>query len=234
MSLSKKIRDLLKMSMADSKQAVIFADAVDAASNQETADYFRIASDFLKASDYTASDWSEAIVGSGTRAVSTSEVGGALVITNSGAMNDLSSVQLKNNFQLQLRKPVKFEARVKLNDVLQGTMFIGLQSNLSSNHRVGFEVSSGSAAIKLVTRLSLTNTSVTSTKNMVNNTYVLLRWEWDGISAISYYVDDVQVGLITTNIPVNQGIAVTAAVINLAAFAEIMTVDFFEAKAARR
>ena len=90
--------------------------------------YYGYFNDFMT---YNSGDWTitttEAGSGTASEAV-TSSAGGALLITNDDADNDLDFLQLKGeSFKLSTSKRAYFSARFKVSDATQSDFVMGLQ-----------------------------------------------------------------------------------------------------------
>jgi hypothetical protein len=99
------------------------------------AEYFN---DFVASQDYAAADWvittTEAGAGSASEALSASEIGGALVITNDSADADLDQLQASSDggttvaeiWDLSSPKKLWFSTRFKVSDATDSAAIVGL------------------------------------------------------------------------------------------------------------
>lgn len=201
----------------------------------EDPDYVVYYNDFLVEQDYAAADWvittTEAGAGSATEALAADEAGGALLITNDNADNDLDSLQhTQEIWRLSSGKKLWFKARVKINDVDQVDDFIGLAitdtTPLDTTDRVGFQWTDEDASIDVLTEKDSTETLTDSGIDAVDDTYVELGMRWDGVSAVEFYVNDSLVATHTTNVPDDENLCVTIHHQNGEAVAQTIHIDY--------
>jgi len=202
---------------------------------QPGPDYAIYFNDFLNTADYAAGDWTitttEAGSGNATEAIASDERHGALLITNDDADNDLDSLQLnEETFKLEAGEKLWYETRVKINDVDQVDVFLGLcitdTTPLDTSDRVGFGITDGNASINCISEKNTTETSTDSGSDAADAAYVTLGFYWDGISKVRYYVDRSLKASHTTNVPDDENLAVTMHFQNGEAAAQTLTVDY--------
>lgn len=192
--------------------------------------FFGYATDFI---EYDSNTWTITEVGSGTD-LSGDAVGGTLVVTNAAADNDRHAFQLgKTNgecFAFQAGKPLWFDARFKVDDVLADTM-IGLyvtdtdpEGGVAAG--VYYRRLTTATALNLVIENSSTETVVTTGFVMANDTYVNVGFYWDG--ARLFYTQNrgiVGEATVLTNLPSTE-LRLSMLVQNGSAVARSMTVDW--------
>lgn len=204
-------------------------------------DYFCYFNDFVKANDYNTSDWTITTVEGGTgdasEAISTTEVGGALVITNDDADTDSDSLQFTAAapFNFASGKRHWFESRLKMSS-LTSTMMVGLAitdtTPLDASDRVNFRVSSGSSGAILCQADSTADSAVSTSsgESMVADTYAQLGWYWDGIGTVTYFVNRKKVATTSSGIPAaSQALQLTLYLANGATApdaAKAMSIDY--------
>lgn len=190
---------------------------------------------------YVAADWTitttEAGAGSATEALTDAD-GGALLITNDAADNDLDFFQkVGESFTFESGKPLWFKARFKVSDATQSDFVIGLQitdtTMLDVTDGVFFQKDDGDASLDFHVEKNNTATDATAIATVVSDTYLTVGFYYDGKSSVEYYVDDVQLGTAaTTNLPDDEVLTVSFGLQNGEAVAKTMTLDYiFVAKA---
>jgi len=188
--------------------------------------------DFVK---YTAGDWTitttEAGAGSATEAL-TNVAFGNLLITNDAADNDADFFQNKQEgFLMTSNKRTLFKTRFKVSDATQSDIVIGLQitdtAPLAVSDGVYFMKDDGDALIDFHVEKNSTDTTATSAGTLVDDTFIVLGFDYDGANAIRYFVDDVHVGTsVTTNVPDDEELTISFGIQNGEAVAKTMTLDY--------
>lgn len=192
-------------------------------------DFARYENDFLT---FTAGDWTVTSVGIGTRALSTTEPAGVLVVTNSAADNDSSFLQSTTEpWGYVAGKKLYVKARFKLLDALESDFVLGLQitdtTPLAVSDGIFIRKNDGSVGLDLVAAKNATETVGAGLYNLVNDTYVVAEIYYDGTDAISLYVDETRVGSIAvTNAPDDELLALSFGIQNGAAVANVLSVDY--------
>lgn len=199
-------------------------------------DYVVYFNDFLVEQDYAAADWvittTEAGAGSATEALAADELNGALLITNDDADNDLDALQhTQEVWKLASGKRLWFKAKLKVSDVTQSDLFVGLSITdttvLDTTDRVGFQSDDGDALLDILTEKDSTETNTAGVATLVDATYVELGLYWDGKAKVEFFVNDALVGTHTTNIPDDENLCLTIHLQNGEAVAKTATVDYF-------
>lgn len=189
--------------------------------------------DFVRATDYSTSDFTLTAVGSGTAAVATTtgQVNGYLVLTTTNTSGDSNSLQGKqNSFQLTVGKRLWLEVGAKAATVTDIDALIALAvadtTPLDASDYVGFLVANGSGAVAAKTVASSTATTLSAVGTLVAATDMKLGLVWDGISKVSFYINRSLVGSSTTNIPTATPLAITAHVKTNSANARTLSIDY--------
>lgn len=187
-------------------------------------------------------EWLCTLTNSATPVIGDDEPGGVLTITNAGADNDMVEMQLNGEmFKFATGKPLIFEARIKITDVSETDFLIGLgitdttplagwtdyacfhcadsSGNLSfGNAKDG----SGGAVGSETSGATVTDTGI----DLVDDTFIVLRFETDGVSKIKAFVNGVLKVTHTTNICDNETLTPTICVRNDGAVAQTLEVDY--------
>lgn len=202
-------------------------------------DVFKVIDDFT----YTdaASDalpgWTTTLVeaGGGESTVTvTNESGGALLLTTDAFEADSVNIHLDSEFvELTSDQDVYFGIRLKINDVDQTDLFAGLfitdteiQGGVSDG--VYFESLDESASLSVVTEKNSTETQTNSVGTLVDDTYVILEWYFDG-TAVEFFVDGASVARHTANIPDDELLTIAIEFETGEAAAQTCTIDWIRA-----
>ena len=147
------------------------------------------------------------------------EKGGALLIDsagtddNEGPDSQLGGTQGGASFIASADSKIYYEARIKITDTaVTSQYFLGLgavlapfidsDANVCPNH-VGFEgFSSLSSTFAVEKAGSRSGSTTASAATLVEDTYIKLGFEIDGLTKITPYVDGQAGAVITTNIPI--------------------------------
>lgn len=189
---------------------------------------------------YAAGDWTITAIGTGTSALTDID-GGALLVTNSALDNDGRQHQkVGESFLLTAGKKTVFKSRFKLSDVVQSDLLIGLAvtdttllgATLGTGVTDGvfFTKDDGVATVNMYCQKDATtgqNGDLAIT-TLVNDTFVVMSWYYDGIDRIEYAVNDVVLGTVdasSTYLPDTE-LTVSFALLNGEAAAKTMTLDY--------
>tara|TARA_Y100000114_G_C11751700_1_gene324657 strand:+ start:1375 stop:2067 length:693 start_codon:yes stop_codon:yes gene_type:complete len=159
-------------------------------------------------------------------------IGGQLTITTNDADNDSVELQLNGeSFKAEAEKSLIFEARIKGADVSEFDWFVGLSITDTTvlagvSDRIGFTSPDATGDIDAVTEKDSTETLTDTTKDLADNTFVILRFEVEGTSKVRFYVDSALVATHTTNIPDDEALTPTLCIRNDGAAANTLTVDY--------
>jgi hypothetical protein len=192
---------------------------------------------------YNSGDWTitttEAGSGNASEAI-TSQAGGALLLTNDDADNDLDFLQLKGeSFKLSTSKKAYFSARFKVSDATQSDFVIGLQitdtTPLATTDGVFFIKDDGDTNLDFIVEKDSTSTDTTAIHTMEDDTFVTVTWFIDpDASKVFYSVNNAApVSVVNTNLPDNEELTVSFGIQNGAAAAKTMTIDYVVAAVER-
>jgi len=186
--------------------------------------------------EYVAGDWTitttEAGSGDATEALASTSAGGLLLITNDDADNDLDFLQLKTEaFKFVAGKKTFFKSRFAVSDATQSDFVMGLQitdtTPLVVSDGVYFLKDDGDASLDFHVEKDASDTAASAIATVSDATMLVAGFYYDGKSAIEYYVDDVKLGTsVTTNLPDDEELTVSFGIMNGAAAAKTMTVDY--------
>ncbi len=201
-------------------------DAIGAGVNKFIEEFQR-----FNSGDYTITEVGD---GSGTQAL-TDGVGGHLLITNSAADNDETEMQKKGeSFKLVAGKPCYFGCCFKVNDATQSDLYIGLgitdaTSITAASDGVTFRKDDGDANIDTCTEKNSTETKADSGVDLANDTFITMEFFFDGNGTVYFYIDGVLKATVTTNIPDDEELTPTFAIMNGEAVAKTTTIDWIRA-----
>lgn len=197
-------------------------------------DFVYYTNDFLTARDYAAADWvvTETQAGA-TQALAADELGGALLLTNSAADNDVNQLQgTEETWKLTVGKKLRLEARFKISDATLSALFIGLATTdttiiAGTTDSVGFRKALASTSLVAITEDNTTETT-TAAATVVADTYIVASLLWDGQSSVKFFINRALVATHTTNIEQTNKLALTITLQNGEAAAKTMTVDYID------
>ena len=183
---------------------------------------------------YTAGDWVVTETQAGATQALTAGDGGELLLTNSAADNDIVALQkTPAMILLDAAKPTFFQARFKVSDATQSDIVMGLQgidtTPLDVTDGIYFLKADGAATVDIIARKNATtgSTSATAIATMVDSTFIVLGWYYDGLGKLWYYVDGALKGsLDITNYFPDTILTVSFAIQNGEAVAKTMAVDY--------
>lgn len=191
---------------------------------------------------YTAGAWVVTETQAGATQALTDADGGVLLLTNSAADDDLNALQkVGEGFLLEAGKKAFFKARFKVSDATQSDFAIGLQitdaTPLDVTDGIYFLKTDGAATMDVICRKNATtgSTSATAIATVVADTYLTVGWYYDGKGALTYFVNDVQLGTLdasSTYLPDTE-LTVSFAIQNGEAVAKTMSVDYLLASKQR-
>lgn len=200
--------------------------------SNEESNYVTYYNDFLVSQDYNASDFvvTETQAGA-TQGIDADVVGGSLGLVNSAADDDVNQLQSAEEFlKLSSGKQMWLDCRVKLSDVTQSDMFIGLATTDTSiiagtTDSCGFRKLDGSASLTSLTEDATVET-INSIATLVDNTFVRLHFYYNGSNAVFFYVDGNLKATHTTNIEQTNKLALTITLQNGEAAAKELHLDY--------
>jgi hypothetical protein len=170
--------------------------------------------DFLTAQDYDSTNrFNQVKDAAATVAIVTDGSKGEVVLTSTATTdNDGAYIGLnQENFTLTVGKKLWMSGKVKGSSVADMDLWFGLSEAVATNpenvvadatHRIGFELLDGSAVVQAKTSDGTTASAISTGASMTDNTYIKLDLVWDGVSSVSFYVNDIlRVSKKTTNLP---------------------------------
>lgn len=198
--------------------------------------YAVLADDFMT---YTAAQWTVTETQAGaTQAISAGEDGGVLLLTNSGADNDLNSIQrvatgvTGEHFRWSADKDSFFICRFKYDSATLGELVLGLQitdtTPLDVTDGIFFLKADGSATISLVVEKDNVSTT-TAAGTIVANTYHEVAWYYSAAEGLFHvFFDGQEINTcLPTNAPNDEDLTVTLAQQNGSAAARVLSIDYF-------
>lgn len=203
--------------------------------------------DFLT---YTVTNWVASATSGGTgtsaAAMSDTEIGGAIVITNADNDNDSYWLQLSHDggtndsetFQIIAGKKAWFRARFKGNDVDQTDYILGVHLvqtdpvDTAPTDGIWFRVdetdTDGAIDFHIVKNSDYTSASNIAT--LTDDIYTTVGFYWDGVGTVHYFVNDVELGTLPSGtIPNDEYMPVSFGCQNGEGVANTMTIDFIGA-----
>ena len=174
----------------------------------------------------------EAGAGSATEAISATERGGVLVVTNDAADNDADFFNhLVEAFSFVSGKRTMFAVRFKTSDATESDLVFGLQitdtTPLAVSDGVYFQKDDGDTNVDFHVTKDSTSTSTTGVGTLADDTWMTLAFEYDGHEEIKYYVDGSYGGAVAfTNMPDDENLCVSFGIQNGAAASKVLYVDY--------
>lgn len=187
---------------------------------------------------FVSGDWTATTSGSTSTAAIVDGDGGLLALTTDVGAADYVYLDKKGeSFLLEAGKKSWFKTRFKCSEASTVALVVGLQitdtSPMAVTDGVYFYKASGAAALTLQVVKNSTATS-SSVATLVADTFIDLAFYYNGVDGISYFVDGVQLGTsAVTNLPDDEVLTVSIGILNAAAAAESLTVDYVLAAKAR-
>lgn len=184
---------------------------------------------------YAAGDWviTTTELGAGSATETLEDVdGGALLVTNDAADNDLDFFQSTvESFLFATNKKLIFKARFRVSDATQSDFVVGLQKTdttmLDVTDGVFFQKDDGDTNLDFHVEKNNTATIATAIHTMVDATFVTVGFYYNGVDAIDYFINDVQTGTsIVTNLPDDEELTISFGIQNGEAVAKTMSVDY--------
>ncbi|QOR55462.1 MAG: hypothetical protein ULS35scaffold63_19 [Phage 33_17] len=193
---------------------------------------------------YIAGNWVVTETQAGATETLANEDGGALLLTNTAADNDLVALQkIGESFLFEAGKPLVFKARFKVSDAIQSDLVIGLQitdtTPLAVTDGVYFQKDDGDANLDFHVVKNSTVTSATAITTLSNNTYITIGFRYDGSSMIEYFAgtdsrNPTRLGKADiANLPNDEELTVSFALQNGEAVAKTMSIDYILAQKER-
>ena len=181
---------------------------------------------------YAAADWTITDTGVNTR-VCTDADGGALLITNAAADNDVSNMQLVGeSFTFESGKKLWVKYRITLNDDDQNDCLVGLSvldtSLIASAPSDGiyFRKDDGDDDWDFTIRASSASVIEVSNFGTATTSAVVLGYYFDGVDTFEYWFNGVKIGESTTTAFPTTALSVSMAIQNGEAVAKTLTWDY--------
>jgi len=151
----------------------------------------------------------EAGTGSSTH-IAQDEAGG--VVRWNAAANENDGLQSQTNgeaWKLETDKPLYFGCRWNISEKTQSDALIGLALTDASvigvpNDFIGFVTHDGDANLDYQCRAGGTGAAVDSTTDLVDDTFIVTEFFYDGAGNIEFFVDGVSAAKVSTNIPTGE------------------------------
>lgn len=159
--------------------------------------------------EYVAGDWTVTDVGANTRALASAApcVGGVLLTTLANADNNYSSMQKVGHFVVPTEgTKIYFEAKFQTSEATSMDWLIGLvvtdtDPMTSYTEGISFRKDDGDTNIDFNTTIASVSSEETSLGTFAAATYVTVGCLITGTSQVDYWLNGVNVGTITTNLP---------------------------------
>lgn len=184
-------------------------------------------------SGFVAANWTVTETQAGATQALIDGDGGLLALVNSAANNDINQIQsVKEPIKLASTLRTIFKARFKVSDATASALYVGLQitgtNPATATDGLFFTKAAAATALTLSIVKNSTTTSVAA-GTMADDTFVEVAWVLDPLRAlIEVYFNNVRVGSgALTNLCDDEELAVTFAVVNGAAAAKTLTVDYY-------
>lgn len=179
---------------------------------------------------YRAADWVITNVGTPTQALA-DEDGGALLLTNSAADDDSTALQsVAESFKFETGKKLFFKVRLKINDVIQSVLTIGLVNRDTTPTDVDDGVFFTKSDTSPILQLAVEKNDVATTTpvlTMANDTYVDVGFFYNGNNQIRIYSGNSFVAASgITNLPDDEELLRSIFVENGEAVAKNMSIDY--------
>ncbi len=187
--------------------------------------------------NYIAGDWVVTATNSGAVALANGD-GGVITLTDdAGIADSVTITKLGVGFTPDAAKEMWFEAQISVSDATKSTVLVGLTNVVTDPFTLAnltdgffFNKPAAATAVDFYTRQDATTGSqkVTAATNMANSTSIILGVYYDGNNSVSYYVNDVKLGTLTTSATTfpNTGLTPIIAIKNGEAVAKVLTVDY--------
>lgn len=191
---------------------------------------------------YVAADFTKTVIGTGDAAAVADDPFGAIALTNSAADNDGVQLQLPvETFTLAAGKKAWFKARVKVSDATESDLIFGLAvldttllgatAGDGVTDGIFFQKDDGSTTVSLCCQKDATTGQKTVSVGAATTAYQTWGFEYDGVSTIKAFKDDVHVASMDiTSTPTaflpDTPVTVSVGILNGAAAAKSLTVDY--------
>lgn len=189
--------------------------------------------DFNDFMEYVAASFTITAVGTSPIA-QVNEAGGVITITTGGTEDNGDNIQrLGESWKLTTGKPCWFEVRVKVDEVIQSDLLVGLcitDTDLLGGMTDGvyFRKVDGSAVVEFVTEKDSTETATAAVHTLVNDTYVRYGFRFNGAGTVQAFVNGVLVATHTTNIPDDEELRISLHFLTGEAGAKVCRWDYYK------
>ena len=186
--------------------------------------------------------WVDTFVNSSSIAVVADEPFGAIIMTNTGADNDMAQIQWQTeNFTIAAGKKAWFKTRIKCSDATQSDWLVGLAvldtSLMGATEGAGvtdgifFSKDDGDTQIDLQVQKAANTQVRKANLGTATTSYQVLGWEWDGVRYVKGFLNDVQVCTLDLTATASAympdtPITVSVAIMNGEGAAKTMTIDY--------
>lgn len=182
---------------------------------------------------YTSAGWTVTTVGTTPTAALQNGDGGLLLLsTTAGATDSIFLDKVGESFAITAGKRAAFKTRIQMSDATNSDILVGLQvtdtTPLDATDGIYFYKATGATSMSVFFRKDATTGSTSAVVgSMANATWVNLAWYFDGKSTLNYYLNDVQVGaLSTTGFVPDTTMTISFGIKNGAAAIKTMTLDY--------
>lgn len=172
------------------------------------------------ATSANAAQWLKTVDNSGTAIISDAEPGGVLTLNPGTGANDFVSIQLNGeSFAPAANRKIIWEARIKASDADDVKFFAGLASTDVTgttagpildgcNDSIGFRNVLGNTTAFLYIVEDDTTETTGAAGTLADDTFVVLRFELDGLEQARFYVNGALVGTVKSGL-IDSGAALT-------------------------
>jgi len=211
------------------------ANSFEGLANLRTLDPTKYHTFFDDFDTYDAGDWTVTETGVATQALTDAD-GGALLVTNAAADNDVSASQLVGeSFSYAAGKELWFKARLQISDATESDLICGFWIKTATapittppTDGIYFRKDDGAATIDFILNKDSTESVSSAIATLADATDVELAFHYDGAGTFRAYVDDALAATQTTltNVPDDEILTLGFAIQNGEAVAKTMTVDY--------
>lgn len=188
---------------------------------------------------YTAGNWTITATGTASAVALIDSDGGKITLTTDAGANDNVFLQKKGeSYLFAAGRKLWFKSRFSLSDATDSKVVMGLQitdtSPLAVSDGVFFSKADNTDAVTLEVEKDGTATS-SAVATLGNNTFVELGFYYNGVDAITYFVNDLPVGeSVVTNLPNDEALTISFGLQNGTTAETTMTVDYIFVAKERR
>lgn len=204
-------------------------------------DHFGIWDDFTETVFNATDTWTVVKDASASVAIVADSTGGEVILSSAATTDDDgASIQGNEIFLPASGRKIWFLARMKLADATQQELCIGLTQNfatdpeamLAASNRIVFQKNDGATALLCKTEVADSETSTTTTVDVVAATYNTLAFVVDGTSKVDFFIDGNLVATHTT-VPTTELAVGVYSLSGVDTGTKTMTLDYIGATATR-